>query len=88
MLRNNGKEIVSNMIGGEVDTFLNKPVCKLLEGHEVQLAQAINTIESIYRSIIIEHLPKILDSINVSKIVRERINEMEVNETKNSSSKS
>ena len=81
MLRNNGAEIVSNMIGGEVDTFLNKPVSKLLEGHEEQLAQAVNTIESIYRSIITEHLPKILQSIDISKIVRERINEMDVNET-------
>ena len=81
MLRDNGEEIVSNMIGGEVDNFLNKPVSKVLEGHEEQLAQAVNTIESIYRSIITEHLPKILQSIDISKIVRERINEMDVNET-------
>ena len=81
MLRDNGEEIVSNMIGGEVDNFLNKPVSKLLEGHEEQMAQAVNTIGSIYRSIITEHLPKILDSIDISKIVRERINEMDVNET-------
>lgn len=81
MLRDNGEEIVSNMIGGEVDAFLNKPVSKLLEGHEEQLAQAVNTIESIYRSIISEHLPKILQSIDISKIVRERINEMDVKET-------
>lgn len=81
MLRDNGEEIVSNMIGGEVDNFLNKPVSKLLEGHEEQLALAVNTIESIYRSIITEHLPKILQSIDISKIVRERINEMDVNET-------
>ena len=81
MLRDNGEEIVSNMIGGEVDNFLNKPVCKLLEGHEEQLAQTVDTIESIYRSIITEHLPKILESIDISKIVRERINEMNVNET-------
>lgn len=81
MLRDNGEEIVSNMIGGEVDNFLNKPVCKLLEGHEEQLAQTVDTIESIYRSIITEHLPKILESIDISNIVRERINEMDVNET-------
>lgn len=81
MLRDNGEEIVSNMIGGEVDNFLNKSVSKLLEGHKEQLAQAVNTIESIYRSIITEHLPKILQSIDISKIVRERINEMDVNET-------
>ena len=81
MLKNNGEEIVSNMIGSEVDNILNKPVCKLLEGHDEQLEQAVNTVESIYRTIINEHLPKILDSIDISKIVRERINEMDVNET-------
>lgn len=81
MLKNNGEEIVSNMIGGEVDSFLNKPVCKLLEGREEQLAQGVNTVEGIYRTVIIDHLPKILDSIDISKIVRERINEMDVNET-------
>lgn len=81
MLKNNGKEIVSNMIDGEVEEFLNKPVCKLLEGHDDPLKQAVNTVESIYRAIINDHLPKILDSIDISKIVRERINEMDVNET-------
>ena len=81
MLKNNGEEIVSNMIGGEVDNILNKPVCKLLEGHDEQLEQAVNTVESICRTIINEHLPKILDSIDICKIVRERINEMDVNET-------
>lgn len=81
MLRNNGEEIVSNMIGGEVDNLLNKPVCKLLEGHEEQLNQAVNTVESLYRNVITDHLPKILDSIDISKIVRERIKEMDVDET-------
>lgn len=81
MLNNNGKEIVSNMIGGEVEGFLDKPVCKLLKGHDEQLKQAVNTVESIYRSVINDHLPKILESIDISKIVRERINEMDVNET-------
>ena len=81
MLKNNGEDIVSNMVGGEVEGFLNKPVCKLLEGHDDQLKQAVNTVESIYRTIINDHLPKILESIDISKIVRERINEMDVNET-------
>ena len=81
MLKNTGEDIVSNMVGGEVEGFLNKPVCKFLEGHDDQLKQAVNTVESIYRSIINDHLPKILESIDISKIVRERINEMDVNET-------
>ncbi len=81
MLQENSNDIVSNMVEQEVNTFLDKQVCKLLEGHDKQLAQAVNTIESIYRTIIHEHLPKILESVDISKIVRDRINEMEVNET-------
>lgn len=81
MLKNNGKEIISNMIDGEVEGLLNKPVCNILESHDDQLEQAVNTVESIYRTIINDHLPKILESIDISKIVRERINEMNVNET-------
>ena len=81
MLKNNGAEIVSNMIDGEVDSFLTTPVCELLKGHDEQLTQAVNTTESIYRTVISEHLPRILESIDISKIVRERINEMDVKET-------
>ena len=81
MLKNNGEEVVSNMLGGEIEGFLNKPMCKQLEGHDDQLKQVVNTIESIYCAIINDHLPKILESIDISKIVRERINEMDVNET-------
>lgn len=81
MMKANGKQFVSNMVGDGVNTFLNKKVCDLLKGHDEQLAQTVNTIESLYRTIINEHLPKLLDSVDISKIVRERINEMDVNET-------
>lgn len=80
MLKNNGREIISNMIEGEVEGFLNKPVSDLVESHYDQLNQAVNTVESIYRTVISNHLPKILESIDISKIVRERINEMDMNE--------
>ena len=81
MLQKNGAEIVSNMIGNEVQTFMDTPIAKLLNGKDEQIAQAVNTVESVYRTIISEHLPRILKSIDISKIVRERINEMDINET-------
>ncbi len=81
MLQENSNDIVGNMVEQEVNAFLNKRVCQLLEGHDEQLAQIVNTVENIYRTVIEEHLPKILESVDISKIVRERINEMDVNET-------
>lgn len=81
MLQKNGAEIVSKMIGNETQTFLNTPVEKLMESKDEQIIQIVNTVDSIYKSIISEHLPRILESVDISKIVRERINEMDVNET-------
>lgn len=81
MLQKDGAEIVSNMIGNETLTFMNTPIAKLLEGKDEQIKQIVNTIESVYRTIISEHLPRILESIDIAKIVKERINEMDVNET-------
>lgn len=81
MLQKNGAEIVSNMIGNEAQTFMKTPVAKLFEGKDEQIKQIVNTVESVYRTIIFEHLPRILESVDIAKIVRERINEMDVNET-------
>lgn len=81
MLRNNGSEIVSNMVGDEVNSFLDKKVCIILEGHDEQIAQVVKTVESLYRTIIKEHLPRILASVDISKIVHDRIMEMDVKET-------
>lgn len=81
MLQKNGSEIVSNMIGNETQTLMNTPIAKLLEGKDEQIKQIVNTIESVYRTIISEHLPRILESVDIAKIVKERINEMDVNET-------
>lgn len=78
MLSENGEEIVSNMLGNEVNSFLDKPIAILLQGHEEQLGQIPNSVESIYRT---EYLPRILDSIYISRIVSERINEMDMDET-------
>ena len=81
MLQNNGAEIISNMIGDEVQIFMNTPMAKLFEGKDEQIKQIVNYAESLYETVITEHLPRILDSIDISKIVRERINEMDMDET-------
>lgn len=83
MMRNNGATIVSNMISDETNKLFSTPVSILLKGKDDQIVQVVSTIESIYKTTINDHLPKILQSIDISKIVRERINEMDVNETEN-----
>lgn len=81
ILQNNGEEIVTNLIGSELDNFLNTPVQKLLSGKDEQLAKVTNKVEELYRTVITEHLPRILENLDISKIVTDRINEMDVAET-------
>ena len=81
ILQKNGDAIISNLVGSETDKLLAKPVKNLLAGQDEKLADAVNTMISIYKTIITEHLPNILESVNISAIVRERINEMDMDET-------
>ena len=81
ILQKNGDSIITNLVESETDKFLAKPMKNLLAGQDAKLADAVNTMVSIYKTIIIEHLPKILESIDISAIVRERINEMDMDET-------
>lgn len=81
ILQKNGDAIIGNLVESETDKFLSRPVKDLLAGQEAKLADAVNTMVSIYKTIITDHLPKILESIDISAIVRERINEMDMDET-------
>lgn len=81
ILQKNGDVIIGNLVESETDKFLSRPVKDLLAGQEAKLADAVNTMVSIYKTIITDHLPKILESIDISTIVRERINEMDMDET-------
>lgn len=81
ILQKNGDAIISNLVGSETDKLLARPVKDLLAGQDAKLADAVNTMVSIYKTIISDHLPKILESIDISTIVRDRINEMDMDET-------
>lgn len=81
MLSNQSEEIVYTLIKGQIEHFMNVPMKDLFEGKEKQIEQAKSTIISLYRTLVTEQLPKILDTINISKIVESRINEMDVKES-------
>ena len=81
MLQNNSKEIVENLIGNEIEHLMDCPMSSLLSDKDEQIEQAKHSVLSLYRTVIKEHLPKILETINVSKMIENRINEMDMNET-------
>lgn len=61
--------------------MLDTPVCELLKGHDEQLIQLRHILIDVYKQVISVHLPKILSTIDISRIIRERINEMDMDES-------
>ena len=80
IIHNNSKEIVTNLIGQESEKLLDTRVYELLRGHDEQLAQLRTVLLDGYRQVISIHLPKILSTIDISRIIRDRINEMDIEE--------
>ena len=78
---NNSEDIISNLIGQESNKLLDTPVCELLKGHDEQLVQIRHILIDGYKQVISVHLPKILSTIDISRIIRERINEMDMDES-------
>lgn len=81
IISNNSEEIVSSLIGQESNKLLDTPVCQLLEGHDEQLAQLRHILLDGYQQVISVHLPQILSTIDISRIIRDRINEMDIEES-------
>lgn len=81
MLLANGHEIVGRLVDNGIDDISKLSMQKLLQGKELQVAQVTNTCIGLYKTIISEHLPRILEAINIPVIIESRINEMDMNET-------
>ena len=81
MLATNGPEIVGNLVEKEFNDFSQMSMQQLLKGKELQIAQITNSCISLYETVISEHLPRILETINIPVIIESRINEMDMNET-------
>lgn len=81
MLSNHSHKIVGTLIDDQIKDFMSVPMKNLFAGREKQIEKAELTILSLYRTLVTEQLPRILDTINISKIIESRINEMDVKES-------
>lgn len=81
IIKNNSKEIVSTIVDEETQIFLSKSMRDVLAVNEKKIIKIVNIIEDLYINIIKGHLPQLLDSIDICRVIRERIKEMDINET-------
>lgn len=81
MIAAHSQEMVGSMIDDQIGRFMDSKMKNILAGREKQIEQAEKTILSLYRTLVTEQLPRVLDTINISKIIESRINEMDVKES-------
>lgn len=81
MLADHSQEMVRTLVGDQIDSLLKVPMKNLFAGRGEMIAKFKESLLSLYRTIVTTQLPKILEAVDISKIVESRINEMDVKET-------
>ena len=80
ILHNNSQQMIEGLVVDESEQLMDMRMSDLMAGHDEQISQAKSGIMSAYRVIITEHLPRILQDIDISGIIEQRINDMEMAE--------
>lgn len=80
VLRSSGDQMASDMVGKSTHELMGQRMCDLMSQHSDQLGQITDSVVNAYRTIITEHLPRILEAIDVSAMVENRINAMDMME--------
>ena len=80
MLQNNSQDIIHKLVSEQSDEFINTPMSTFFSGHEEQIQQVKDIVLSVYHTVIIDHLPRMLAALDISHMIEQRINEMDMNE--------
>ena len=80
ILHNNSQQMVEGLVTDESEKLLGMTMSQLVTGHDEQVTQIKSGIQNAYKTIITEHLPRILQDIDISTIIEQRINEMDMDE--------
>jgi uncharacterized membrane protein YheB (UPF0754 family) len=80
MLLQKAPEMTVTLVAEGVGQLMETPVKELFKDRDEQIASAKKAVIQLYRSIIEEQLPKMLEALDIQQIIEKRINEMDVAE--------
>lgn len=81
MLHNNAKTMVGDLVHQESERLTSLPVRTLAEGKDELLAQVKSGLLKAYRMLVTESLPKMLEALDIKRIVEDRIKSLDMAET-------
>ncbi len=83
VIEGNSEKVIQGVVDKEVDKFENTRICDLIEENEEKLPEYIESVIEIYKTAIANHMKAILEGVNLSKIVEERVKSFDVVQLEN-----
>ena len=74
-IEQNGQRIITELIDKKTSDILNTPICVLTDNLEIDLPEAVL---SVYKKFVQEKFEEIIKPINISQIIEDKINSMDV----------
>lgn len=81
MLHNNARLWVRDWLHGEIQQLQDQPVRHLVAGRQKVVDALKTSLMKGYRSLVENNLDRILDSLNLQKVISDRINDLSMPET-------
>ncbi len=77
-IEKNGEELISSMVNTEFEKYTSMSVSRFSENIANSEINIVDTIMKIYQNFVIEKVPQILSLLNISKIIENKINSMDM----------
>ena len=81
MVEANSRQMAASLIDEQTAAFMDMPVNSLVDRHQRHIAFVRGRLLSVYRRAVAEQLPKAMEAVDISNMIEQRINEMDVQQT-------
>ena len=81
LLQQNSQPMLQSWVSTETQHLLDTPLCQLCQHHQPQLRQLGGMVANIYKQVAQDNLPRMLQTLDLQRIVQDRINDMDMQQT-------
>ena len=81
LLQQNSQPMLQSWVSTETQHLLDTPLCQLCQHHQPQLRQLGGMVANIYKQVVQDNLPRMLQTLDLQRIVQDRINDMDMQQT-------
>lgn len=81
LLQQNSQPMLQSWVSTETQHLLDTPLCQLCQHYQPQLRQLGGMVVNIYKQVVQDNLPRMLQTLDLQRIVQDRINDMDMQQT-------